>query len=395
MTGGIMMGIYDYNLRMKMVLRRLENLKICDVNKGYIKCFLDYLRASGMSKPRMERYVYTLKDLAQVHDKDFKGITKQDVVHMISVIESRDYSVHTKNIYKIMFKRFIKWLFDSETMPAVVSWLKSEHRRAKVMPDELLTQAEVKALIEVCKNYRDKAFIATMYESGCRVSEIGNLLVKHVSFDEYGAVIMVDGKTGQRRVRLINSIPFLAEWLNHHPCRSDPTSPLWPALPPNKPLTIGYRTISLLLKRASIKAGIKKRVNPHSFRHARATLLASHLTEAQMKEYLGWVQDSNMASTYIHLSGRDVDKALLKMNGIAIVDDNKQGELELINCSRCGYKNAPTNKFCGKCGLALDIKEALAMEKANNDKDKLLNLLINDPEVRNILVEKAKVMARG
>jgi len=33
------------------------------------------------------------------------------------------------------------------------------------------------------------------------------------------------------------------------------------------------------------------------------------LTEAQMKEYLGWVGDSRMASTYVHLSGRNIDDA--------------------------------------------------------------------------------------
>jgi len=35
-----------------------------------------------------------------------------------------------------------------------------------------------------------------------------------------------------------------------------------------------------------------------------------------MKEYLGWVQSSDMASVYVHMSGRDVDKALLTLHGI-------------------------------------------------------------------------------
>lgn len=36
------------------------------------------------------------------------------------------------------------------------------------------------------------------------------------------------------------------------------------------------------LRRIAKRAGIKKKVNPHSFRHARATFLANLLTEAQM-----------------------------------------------------------------------------------------------------------------
>ena len=37
-----------------------------------------------------------------------------------------------------------------------------------------------------------------------------------------------------------------------------------------------------------------------------------------MKQYFGWVQGSKIASVYVHLSGRDVDKALLRLNGIEV-----------------------------------------------------------------------------
>lgn len=43
-----------------------------------------------------------------------------------------------------------------------------------------------------------------------------------------------------------------------------------------------------------------------------------------MKEFFGWVQASNMASIYVHLSGRDVDNALLKVYGIQNTKENKK-----------------------------------------------------------------------
>ncbi|HDS45716.1 MAG TPA: hypothetical protein ENN68_06465 [Methanomicrobia archaeon] len=49
---------------------------------------------------------------------------------------------------------------------------------------------------------------------------------------------------------------------------------------------------------------MKKRVNPHNFRHSWSTHLASRLTESQMEEYSGWVQGSKMLSIYVYLSGR-------------------------------------------------------------------------------------------
>ena len=48
--------------------------------------------------------------------------------------------------------------------------------------------------------------------------------------------------------------------------------------------------------------------------------MANHLTEAQMNEYFEWVQDSGMPCIYVHLSGRDIDDAVLKANGIVKID---------------------------------------------------------------------------
>ena len=71
----------------------------------------------------------------------------------------------------------------------------------------MLSEEEIKKMIEACENPRDRALVASLYESGTRISELGNIKVKHVKFDHYGAVLMVDGKTGMRRVRIIFSSP--------------------------------------------------------------------------------------------------------------------------------------------------------------------------------------------
>lgn len=262
------------------------------------------------------------------------------------------------------------------------------------MPEEILTQEEIMKLIKGAKYTRDKALISMLYESGCRVGELGNLLIKHIQFDKHGAVIMVDGKTGQRRVRIITSAPYLADWLNKHP-HMGPDNHLWASLPPNDGRLINYASIRRLICLTAKRVGIVKKVNPHAFRHARATHLSNHLTEAQMKEYFGWTQDSSMASIYIHLSGRDVDNALLKLNGIAVEEESKTDSFKPIECSRCNYLNKPTDKYCSKCGLVIDVREALEIERMNKDKDKLLDILVNDPDVRKLLIEKARMMSHG
>jgi len=115
--------------------------------------------------------------------------------------------------------------------------------------------------------------------------------------------LIVDGKNGMRRVRIIMSAPALSEWLRNHPVRHDPASPLW-ILTGNtnhgNPLT--YAATVKLLRQTAKRARVRKAVNPHMFRHSRASHLATKLTEAQMKQYLGWTPGSDMAAVYVHLS---------------------------------------------------------------------------------------------
>jgi len=100
-----------------------------------------------------------------------------------------------------------------------------------------------------------------------------------------------------------------------------------------------------------------------------------------MKQYLGWVQGSEMAAIYVHLSGRDVDNALLRMHGI-VTEDTKDVQMSPKKCTRCNMMNSPTTKFCSKCGLALDIKTALEMEEKSSDTTMdLMQAARNDPKI--------------
>jgi integrase/recombinase XerD len=98
---------------------------------------------------------------------------------------------------------------------------------------------------------------------------------------------------------------------------NNPDSPLWTTFDSKEDLIkpLHYGSIRMKVKRLAKKAKINKRIHPHLFRHSRCTYIANYLTEAQMNIYFGWIQGSNMPGVYVHLSGRDVDYAILKANG--------------------------------------------------------------------------------
>ena len=258
------------------------------------------------------------------------------------------------------------------------------------LPEELLSEDEVLRMAEAAINPRDKTLILILYETGCRVGELLSLQMRNVSFDQYGAVLRVTGKTGDRRVRVISSSPILASWLNAHPRANDPEASLWLQYKNNKKTDkcMRHGTIYATLKKIAKRTGIQKKIYPHLFRHSRATAMAGKLTEAQMKEYFGWVQGSDMAATYVHLSGRDVDNALLKMHGMAQVESTQEEKLKLKTCQRCKESNSPISKFCTKCGMPLDESFISIIEKERQKSDNLMNKLIEDDEVKNFLLKK-------
>jgi DNA-binding Lrp family transcriptional regulator len=95
------------------------------------------------------------------------------------------------------------------------------------LPEELLSREEAKELIEAAEHPRNRAYVAVTDENGARPQEILSARIRSVQFDQYGAVLIVGGKTGGRRIRLITSAPHLAMWLDNHPQRDSPSSPIW------------------------------------------------------------------------------------------------------------------------------------------------------------------------
>jgi hypothetical protein len=241
-------------------------------------------------------------------------------------------------------------------------------------------------MIEAADYVRDKALIAVLYDTGARVSEIGNLKIKDLNFDQYGGVIKVDGKTGMRRIRIIFSVPYINMWLSTHPLRDNQDSYLWVTLSRRaKCSQLRYHSINDSLKIIAKRAGINKKIYNHLFRHSRATELANHLTQAQMEEHLGWIHGSNMPQTYIHMSGKEVDDAILKMHGFK-KDEETQPELTARQCPRCDEMNGPTSKFCSRCGAALDTQIAMELdEKKSSIMQRFMDMVQNDPELLSMI----------
>ncbi|MBU0459440.1 MAG: tyrosine-type recombinase/integrase [Nanoarchaeota archaeon] len=391
------MGIHNYERKYIMAKKNLEKSSISKRNKELILKFVDDLILENLSKPRLIKYFTCLKIIAQALGKDLDKATIADLKKFVSYVQQRnDYSAWTKHSYKVIVRRFYKWFKKTKgkKYPPIVDWIKiGMSRSEKNLPTDgdLINEKDVEKIINAAHHPRDKAFVSVLWESGARIGEIGNLKMRNVVFDKFGIVIAVKGKTGSRKIRLISSTPYFSTWINNHPFKDNQQAALWI----NRGTTnfqqpMKYRNMRKILINLFAQAGIKKKCNPHLFRHSRATFMAHHLTEFQMNQYFGWIQGSDMPATYVHMSGKEVDKAILKMNGFAHGEEKEESKLLPKRCPRCETINAHDSKHCNKCGGILDLKFAMEQEEERKSSNDIMATLLRDKEIQAILMEKLK-----
>ncbi len=358
-----------------------------------LKLFNRYNKLRDLSENTINTYSVYLKMFCKEVKKPFRQMTKKDIENYL--ISRKDRPEKTKYLMKVILKKFFQWFYKMEDKdyPDIVKWIKPSIRNAKKkMPEELLTPNEVLKIANASDNIRDKALVLTLYESACRIGEIINLKIKNVVSDDYGVILTVSGKTGMRKVRLINSSNILILWLNNHPYKNNPDSNVFVSFSHR---TYGKKLTSKgiydVLQKLAKRAGIKKKVHPHLFRHSRLSeLTRKGYPESFLRQFAGWTPSSKMPEVYIHLSAKNIDEMMLKKEGLK---EKKSKELvdvlKPIKCPKCSEINLATNRFCSRCATPLDEKSREEIFAENLIK----KVIMTNPEIMKMIrisIEKQK-----
>jgi len=359
---------------MESIKKRLYKRSISEENKKVILDFIQKRRQESISIRRLDKYENILSIFANYVKINLLKVTEKELRAFVDWLENKsNFKEWTKFSYKVVIKTFYRYYNDGE-LPKMCKFIKMNRNKVeKKLPEDIWTEEEIDKLINSTRDPFWKAFISLGYESGARIGELLNLRIKDVKFTDFGARIRLDGKTGTREIPVLKCIPYLSTYLKLHPYRDNLDAYLWVRSNGKK---IGYQGIRFQLRKLTKRCNIKKKCNPHIFRHSRATELANHLTESQLKQYFGWVQSSEMASTYIHLSGRDIDNAVLGMYGFVKKKEEEIKNGLPIKCVRCGFPNEHNAQFCSNCGLPLNIRSAIENVKLAEEGDNLIATIL-------------------
>jgi len=366
-----MEDLYKRSASLERKLQRIgSDPKLTPRNRKVILEFHHSLVAEGIGIARQLRYLDSLHNFGIWLGKDFDKTTVKDILRVQAEnIEGSGYEEWTKSTYRKIIRRFFTTL-DPEKYRDITAKINGgapkKHQEKKWV---LITEEDAKKMIESADKVRDAALLAVMWESGARIAEILTLQIQDIVPLEEGAVrVSFRGKTGVRLNKLWLASPYLRDWLRQHPFKGRSDAIVWISeQQQNRREPLSYNGAVKIIRKVAELAKIEgKDINPHGWRHARATYLASNgWSEQQLCKFLGWEFGSDMPRIYIDRAGVNVDNAVDSLYGVLHKEDELPKNVPL-QCIRCKEPNTPGSQFCVKCGMPM-TQEAAMLEKESKE----------------------------
>jgi integrase/recombinase XerD len=138
-------------------------------------------------------------------------------------------------------------------------------KKRTVLPT-VLNRQEILSLIESASNPKSKAIVSTLYGTGVRLNELANIGLADIDSERH-VIFIREGKGGKDRAVPLS--PALLRSLREYwrSCATKPATFLFPCSDVSRP--IGLRGVQHIVTNAARKAGIQKRVSPHTLRARR------------------------------------------------------------------------------------------------------------------------------
>ncbi|MGO8863404.1 MAG: tyrosine-type recombinase/integrase [Acidimicrobiales bacterium] len=291
-----------------------------------VEDYLDSCRARGLSRGTVDlNYSYPINEVFLLWLEN-EGITEltsvsQRILDRFTGSLLRDggkkgvLSPHTVHSYVRAVRQFLAW---AERQGEGVSGARPQLPRLPRRVVEVLSREEIDEIEAAAPTERDKIIVRLLADTGMRVSELCGLSVGDLRRHQRGALLKVRGKGDKER--LIPVRPSLARRLDifvrGRPKAVDSdhlfVAKRLDAAEVYPPLT--RNGVLLMIRSATHRVGINKRVYPHLFRHSFATeALRRGMNPLQLANILGHSGLTMIERTYSHLNSNDAYDALVKM----------------------------------------------------------------------------------
>jgi len=293
--------------------------------KDTIKEFKSYLRLEkSMSGNSIEAYLHDIEKLHQFLESQGKHVAPdnvllQDIREFLKWLNEFGVSPRTQSRILSGIRAFYKFLLVEDWVQNDPTELIEFPKIGRKLPD-VLTVVEIDQLEEAIdlsklEGHRNKAIIETMYSCGLRVSELVNLKISNLYFNE--GFVKVVGKGNKERLVPIGSksIKELELYLGHYRTHINIQKGFEDFVFLNgRGKGLSRVMIFLIIKKLAETIGLKKQISPHTFRHSFAT----HLIEggADLRAVQEMLGHESILTTeiYTHIDREFLREAILRFH---------------------------------------------------------------------------------
>lgn len=246
-----------------------------------LKGFKRYLVLEKSYSPNtIEAYVRDVEKMLEFFDEagvDYKSPKLEDFTNFLVEISSMGIAVRSQARIISGIKQFYKYLVVEDILKDSPAELVEAPKIGRHLPSVLSVEEidAIKGAIDLSKpeGHRNRAIIETMYSCGLRVSELVNLKMSNVFFDE--KYVRVEGKGSKQRlvpisdtaIRDINNYLPWRRGLEIKPGNSDYL------FLNRRGSKLTRQMVFIMITKFAEEAGVKTELSPHTLRHSFATHL--------------------------------------------------------------------------------------------------------------------------
>lgn len=267
----------------------------------YLAAYLQAKSIEGRSKGTLTRYEYIIKRLLAHAKVPESSITIYHIRAYFAAQKARGISDHTLEGERSVFSAYFGWLWKEKLIQSDPCANLGAIKHVKKVRKPF-TDVEIEKLKECCTCIRDKALIAFLLSTGCRINEVCTLDRSAVSLISKECTVL--GKGNKERKVYINDVAamLLHRYLSE---RTDDD----PALFYGRGGRIHPGGVRAMLKKLEAISGVDN-VHPHRFRRTLATnLIHRGMAIQEVAHILGhdkidttmeyvYIEDSNVQSAY-------------------------------------------------------------------------------------------------
>ncbi|MPS63534.1 site-specific tyrosine recombinase XerD [Chryseobacterium sp.] len=287
-----------------------------------IKDFEIFLRFErNFSENTLDAYIRDIKKLKEYSEESLDNIgpdaiSYEHIQQYIFLLSKQKFSERSQARWISSIKAFFKYLVEDEIREDNPATLLEGPKLGLYLPDTLSLPDINKIInaIEVSTDLgkRNQCIIEVLYGCGLRVSELIELKISNINFNE--KFIKVTGKGD--KTRLVPLADYTAELLKNYiqdvRSKNKINKKHEDCLFLNSRGTSMSRVIVfLIIKELTDKAGVNKKISPHTFRHSFATHLLQNGADLRyIQEMLG---HSSITTTeiYTHLKTEELRDVIL------------------------------------------------------------------------------------